>query len=194
MRRKRRKKSKKTQKQGSSNQKYVVGGGIVLAVAAIVGLLALALRSPETIHGLQHFLSPERGHDETVEYVETGLPPAGGIHSGQWQTCGIYERPVETKHAVHSLEHGAVWITYHPDLPAAAVESLRDVVRGESYLLLSPYPELASPIVLTAWGVQLEVEDVSDDRIAAFIDEYQAGPQTPEIGATCNNGVGTPIG
>lgn len=194
MRRKRRRKRKKRQEKQSPYRKYLIGGGIVLAVAAIGGLLALALRSPETIHGLQHFLSPERGHDETVEYTETGLPPAGGIHSGQWQTCGIYDQPIEDKNAVHSMEHGAVWIAYQPDLPAEDVETLRDMVRGESYLLLSPYPDLASPVVLTAWGVQLEVEEANDDRIVAFIDEYQAGPQTPEIGATCNNGIGTPIG
>lgn len=135
----------------------------------------------------------DAGHDPNVVYNNTGLPPIGGIHDPFWQNCGIYEEPVGDKHAVHSLEHGAVWITYHPDLDAAAVEHLRDLARGEEYVLLSPYPNLQSPVVLTAWGVQLELDDAMDERVEAFIDIYQEGPQTPEPGASCRGGVGEPI-
>ncbi len=49
-------------------------------------------------------------------------------------------------------------------------------------------------VVLTAWGIQLEVESVDDDRIAGFIDLYQRGSQTPEPGAPCTGGIGEPVG
>src|SRR5438093_3047791 len=46
-------------------------------------------------------------------------PPIGGDHSARWMNCGVYSQPVPSERAVHNLEHGAVWITYRPDLPAA---------------------------------------------------------------------------
>src|ERR1051325_4821995 len=58
-----------------------------------------------------------------IDYQES--PPVGGAHNVVWQNCGIYSTPIHNEHAVHSLEHGAVWITYRPDLPADQVEILR---------------------------------------------------------------------
>lgn len=122
------------------------------------------------------------------------MPPVGGVHSPSWQTCGIYDQPVDPKNAIHSMEHGAVWIAYRPDLPDDDVTRLQEMVRGQSYLLLSPYPDLDSEVVMTAWGVQLAVDSASDERIDGFIDQYRLGPQTPEFGAPCDDGVGVPLG
>jgi hypothetical protein len=118
----------------------------------------------------------------------------GGTHHDIWQNCGIYDEPLEAENVVHSMEHGAVWISYQPELSDDDVNTLRDLVRGERFIVLSPYPGLQSPVVLTAWGVQLELNSVEDDRVEEFIDRYQVGPQTPERGATCSDGVGQPIG
>jgi hypothetical protein len=79
-------------------------------------------------------------------------------------------------------------------LPDEEVEALKERVRNQSFLLLSPFPELRSPIVLTAWGVQLEVNSAGDDRIDEFIDRYRLGPQTPEPGATCDFVAGSTVG
>ncbi len=188
------KKPKKVEETLVKKNKWVIIGGVVLGIAALFGLLALSFQDTATIHGLQHYLGLERNHDENVVYdISNGLPPAGGVHSARWQNCGIYDQPVEMKHAVHSLEHGAVWLTYHPDLPQAQVEKLRRLARGEAFVLMSLFPDQASPIVLTAWGLQLQVENADDRRIANFIQMYQLGPQTPERGATCRGGVGEPL-
>ncbi|MGB3716850.1 MAG: DUF3105 domain-containing protein [Candidatus Promineifilaceae bacterium] len=175
-------------------QTILIGGAIVIGVVALGVLLYLSLKEPETLDGLTRSIGLSRGHDESVDYSGSELPPTGGIHSGIWQNCGIYDEPLLAKNAVHSMEHGAVWITYQPDLSAEDVEELQKEVRGNPYTLLSPYPDLKSPVVLTAWGIQLELESAEDDRISDFIDRYQVGPQTPERGATCENGTGTPIG
>lgn len=189
------KKTRKTEAAVPSSRRHLIIGGVLVGVIALFGLLALSFQSPDTIHGLQHYLGLERNHDENVVYdTSNGLPPAGGIHSARWQNCGIYDQPIESKHAVHSLEHGAVWLTYHPDLPEEQVAKLRSLVRGEAFVLMSPFPEQSPPIALTAWGLQLQVERADDGRIPNFIRMYQVGPQTPERGATCQNGVGEPIG
>jgi hypothetical protein len=184
------------QQQTNENKwrKYVIWGAVALGIIALGALLYLNLQEPEALSDLVRSVGLERAHDENVDYTGSDLPPVGGIHSGIWQNCGIYDEPIAAKNAVHSMEHGAVWVTYHPDLPAGDVDRLRDLVQGEPYVLLSPYEALNSPVVLTAWGIQLEVDEANDDRIATFIERYERGPQTPEPGATCRDGNGSPIG
>jgi hypothetical protein len=109
-----------------------------------------------------------------------------------WQNCGVYEEPIRDETAVHSLEHGAVWITYRPDLPQEQVQQIQDLAQGESYVLVSPMEDLPSPIVASAWGQQLQVDEASDERLEQFASALQQGPQTPELGATCSGGVGEP--
>jgi hypothetical protein len=182
-----------SQPEANNSRKILIGGAVVLGVVALGVLLFLSLQEPQALQDLQRFAGLSRGHDENVTYTNTGLPPVGGIHSGVWQNCGIYDQPVDTKNAIHSMEHGAVWMTYHPDLSESDVSKLQNLAKGQSYVLLSPYPDLQSPVVLTAWGIQLQVNSVNDSRIAEFINRYQAGPQTPELGATCEGGLGEPI-
>jgi hypothetical protein len=185
--------SQKRSKTSSSNLWWIVvlGAGAVFTVAVIFLLLRPA-PPVGLLDGMLSYSNLSRDHSEAPQqYAQT--PPAGGVHSAAWQNCGIYDQPVRNEIAVHSLEHGAVWLTYRPDLPAAAVESLRSLVRGHSHVLLSPYPDLPQPIVATAWGLQLPIQDASDPRLPAFISRYEKGPQTPEPGAVCTGGTGTPI-
>ena len=127
---------------------------------------------------------------EPVTYTEN--PPTGGQHDPAWLNCGTYDEPVRNENAVHSMEHGAVWITYRPDLPESQVTELRSLVENQSYGLLSPYPDLPAPVVVSAWGKQLQVQNASDKRIDLVLETYLQGPQTPEPGAACSGGTGTP--
>ncbi len=131
-------------------------------------------------------------HTESIVDYEL-RPPAGGIHNPVWWNCSFYDEPVPDEHAVHALEHGAVWLAYDRDLPGAEVEALHDLARADPKLLVAPHPDLADgeAVVATAWARQLRLATVEDDRLAAFIGEYRDGSQAPESGATC---VGTPFG
>ena len=91
------------------------------------------------------------------------------------------------------MEHGAVWITYRPDLATDEVTALQEFVRGQTFLMLSPYVGQESPIVVTSWGIQMAVDDASDGRIEEFIERYRLGPLTPELGGACTQGVGVPL-
>src|SRR5690606_12504337 len=102
----------------------------------------------------------------------------------------VYDEPLRDLHAVHSLEHGAVWITYRPDLPEAEVEKLEALYSPGSYILVSPYEgEMDSPIVASAWGLQLGVDSADDHRLNSFLRAYERGPHTPEPGAACSGAV-----
>jgi len=139
----------------------------------------------QEIVGLTSTIVTERSHVQTeVDYKDA--PPVGGNHAPQWLACNgsIYDEPVVDENAVHSLEHGAVWITYKPDLSNEQIEALKSKVKGYSFI--SPYPEQESPVMLTAWGVQLSVDSVDDERVDQFLAKFRQGPQTPEPGATCN--------
>ncbi len=171
--------------------------GLVVLVAIIAALVIYAAYASFTssggVAGVQLFGSPARGHEQGPLTYET-TPPVGGIHNPTWQNCGIYDQPVANENAVHSMEHGAVWITYSLDLATDAIDQLRTAAQGRSHVLLSPFEGLPSPVVLSAWGVQLRLDEASDDRLRQFIGEYEQGLQTPELGATCAGGVGEPVG
>ena len=180
--------------QNNNTRNILLIGGGILVVAIMAGLLYLALRPAEAIAGVVQFPRPSRGHETGLEIAFGELPPAGGTHDPVWQNCGIYGEPLNTPNVVHSLEHGAIWISYRPDLPAEEIAAIEDAVRGQNFLVVSPYPEQRSPIVLTGWGVQLELDSPDDDRFDAFIEQYRVGPNTPERGASCTGGIGEPIG
>jgi hypothetical protein len=176
----------------SRKKNSILFGSIILGAIGLGILLFLSTRPTPPIDGIIQYPRPERGHDNTLVIPAGELPPHGGVHNDIWQNCGVYTQPVRAEHAVHSLEHGAVWITYQSDLDPAEVMELESMVRGDGFLLLSPYPTQRSPIVLTAWGLQLEVASIDDGRVEEFISRYRLGPQTPEVGASCTRGVGEP--
>lgn len=130
-----------------------------------------------------------RNHVEgQVDYPSS--PPAGGDHNQVWHNCGFFTEPVPDELAVHSLEHGAVWVAYGSDVPGDELALVEQRAGQESHLLATPYEGLDSPLVLTAWERQLELDSVSDPRFAEFLDAYLEGPTTPEPGAPCDGGVG----
>ncbi len=181
---------------GGSRRAYVIVGLIVAVF--IAGFAALVIldarqRAASTPPGeVQTYdVGPAGQHTQaTVDYEQN--PPAGGAHNDVWQNCGYYAEPVRNENAVHSLEHGAVWITYSPDLSEDEVERLRDIAESQSYILVSPYEGLPSPIVASAWGKQLSLESAEDPDLERFIGAYRQGPQTPEPGAVCTGGIGQP--
>ena len=181
---------------GGSRRAYIIIG--LIAAAFIAGFVALVVLDARQKEGgappgeVQTYdVGPANQHTQAnVDYEQN--PPVGGEHNPVWQNCGYYAQPIADENAVHSLEHGAVWITYSPDLPQDEVEHLRDLAENESYLLVSPRENLPSPVVASAWGKQLTLESADDPDLERFIEAYAQGPQTPEKGATCSGGLGQP--
>ena len=113
-------------------------------------------------------------------------PPVGGNHNEVPQSCQVYTAPVANQNAVHSLEHGAAWVTYDPaKVKGKDLDALKELVDGDPYRLLSPYPGLKKAVSVQAWGRQVMVDKVSDKRVKRFLELYTNGPQTLERGATC---------
>ena len=125
----------------------------------------------------------------SIEYERK--PPTNGDHAPIWQNCGFYEKPVKDVYAVHSLDHGAVWITYRPNLPPGQVDELRSY-GDERYVLISPYPSQDAPVIATSWRVQLELNGTDDPRLRQFVDQFRISELAPLSGNRCIGGVGDP--
>jgi hypothetical protein len=132
-----------------------------------------------------------------VTYAVT--PPVGGPHNPIWMNAGVYTKPVPSERAVHNLEHGVVWITYRPNLPASEVSQLvaffkkqsmiseaSDAGRSNRFMDLTPWADnsLPSPIVISSWGYQLRVDSPTDPRLQQFVDTFRhSQTYSPEYGS-----------
>jgi hypothetical protein len=128
---------------------------------------------------------------EPVEYDRK--PPTNGDHDPLWQNCGFYEKPIKDRYAVHSMDHGVVWISYRPDLSKQQIESLRPYGK-ENYVIVSLYPGQDAPVISTSWRVQLELNGADDPRLRGFVNEFRISEIAPLSGNRCTLGVGNPKG
>lgn len=179
---------------------------LVLATVAAVLVMGAALAAPLVDRALRGEEQARRALDlslvetwditdrahtaDDVTYPQT--PPAGGVHAPVWLACGVYDEPVREENAVHDLEHGTVWITHDPDLDAADLRALADELPDNG--IMSPRDDLPSPVVVTVWGAQLQLDGADDRRLGLFLEEYGDGHTAPEFGVTCEGGTPDPQG
>ncbi|MGY1814161.1 DUF3105 domain-containing protein [Blastococcus sp. SYSU D00820] len=164
---------------------------LLVGCTATVDGTATAAVEPVTLAGTEvaDYAAGQQHVRTTVDYAES--PPVGGPHAPSWADCtgSVYDEPIADEYAVHSLEHGAVWITYDPDLASADdVAALEALTEGGTYRMLSPYPGLGTRVSLQAWNHALPLDDVADPRLEQFLELLTVNPDTtPEVGATCEN-------
>ena len=100
--------------------------------------------------GAQHIPLPT-----PITYTDD--PPMSGPHRAEWPHWGEYGF-VPKQRWLHSLEHGAVVMLYHPCAPIALIEALRSYAQnvpadagGAFRWVLTPYPGLDSAYSLITW-------------------------------------------
>ncbi|MFB6708314.1 DUF3105 domain-containing protein [Streptomyces sp. NPDC056333] len=178
---------------------------ITASIAVVAGLVAgggylMSAADQQDRAEEQAKSSPVRGErswDElTQNHVQKKVdypmnPPVGGDHNPVWMNCDadVYTAPVPNENAVHSLEHGAVWVTYNEKAKPSDIEKFAERVGRTPYSLMSPVKDQDAPLVLSAWGKQVTVKSATDARVAQFFSKYVQGPQTPEPGAACTGGI-----
>ncbi len=174
-----------------------IAAALVLTAALVAPLVDRVVRGDEQeqraldLSLVETWEITDRSHTTgDVTYAQD--PPAGGAHAPIWLACGVYDEPVREENAVHDLEHGTVWITHDPGLPAADVEALADQLPDNG--IMSPREGLPSPVVVTVWGAQLRLDGADDERLGIFLEEYGDGHTAPEFGASCEGGTPDPQG
>ncbi len=178
---------------------WIVGSTAALVVIGLVAASIIFAPKPATydaggtgaeIEGVETFTNETKHVEGTVDYPQN--PPAGGPHNQYWLNCSVYDQPQQNENAVHSLEHGAIWVTYDAArVSGDELATLRSLLPS-TYAILSPYEGLPSPIVVSGWNTQLKVDSASDPRIAEFFEEYWRSPNVPEPGAPCTGAIDGP--
>lgn len=180
-----------------------VAGVVVLLAVGIIGYGVFASMKgsatweerADAISGITNFraqknpaIDSQNHKDGPLTYVTN--PPVGGDHNARWQNCmgDVYSEPIANEHAVHSLEHGAVWVTYKQGLAADQVTKLAEKVQGQDYMFMSPIANQDSNISLQVWGYQLKLDNPDDARFDEFVRALRSNA-TLEPQAACSNGV-----
>ena len=171
---------------------------VVVFAAAVIGYAVVQVNraNADKVESIDEIAGITTAEYEAGQHVPTPVayaesPPVGGEHDPDWADCTgtVYDVDIRHENAVHSLEHGAVWITYNPDeVSAKDIEKLAALVDGESGRMMSPYEGLDSPVSLQSWNHQLKVDSTEDPRIKQFAEFLTRNPEFhPEVGATCEN-------
>lgn len=175
--------------------------GVVRLVPALVVAVLLsgctasaakpkAAPSPK-ISGVQVFTGLLHSHLGKGQYPQSypQSPPVGGPHSKAWLACQVFDVELPKEAAVHSMEHGAVWLTYQPDLPADQVATLATLAQAnKDFVLVSPYTGQDSPVVASAWGLQLKAAKADDPALLDFVRTYAGGFQGGEKAGCASTG------
>lgn len=182
---------------------WVVGGAAAVVVIALVVASFVFAPKPipsatygaldstgAEIDGVETFDNETTHVEGTVDYPQS--PPAGGPHNAVWLNCGVYDEPQQNENAVHSMEHGAIWVTYDAStMTDEDMVTLREQLPS-TYVVLSPYEGLDTPLVLSAWNAQLTLDSVTDERIPEFFEEYWRSQNAPEPNAACTGAINGP--
>jgi hypothetical protein len=114
--------------------------------------------------------------------IPEGEPPAGGPHFPTPLTAKKYTDPVQDGNAIHSLEHGMIWITYNRDMVSDSdLKTLENIQSNNSRdVILSPRPENRIAIGVVSWGRLLRLDKPDEKAITDFINVNR--DRSPEPG------------
>lgn len=149
------------------------------------------LATAKQISGITFTPEPERNHvSTTVKYDAS--PPVGGNHAPVWADCTgtVYPNPIADENAMHSFEHGAVWITYQPGLPQSQITQLAGLVTGQNS---TPLPGPDEPHLHPELGLP-GLRRLGDGPAGRSVRRHpENNPKTtPEPGASCANPLSSP--
>lgn len=161
---------------------YGIGAVIIIAVGYGIYLLSQSTapkgedfsRAVPVMEDISHIAvgSP------LPEYTST--PPTSGPHYSQTARSGFREEEIPDQHIIHNLEHGDIWIAYHPRVSDEIKKELKQFAAAK--VIITPREANDSDIALAAWG-RLDAFDIENDavpveRVKDFIGRYtNKGPE-----------------
>ncbi|MBI4158542.1 MAG: DUF3105 domain-containing protein [Candidatus Yanofskybacteria bacterium] len=162
-------------------KKYLMLAGVLLVVFAVIyGVYILSKSSePEGEDFSRAIPDMGRNHitDGSVPSVAyNSNPPTSGEHYGTPARPGFRESVIADGNLIHSLEHGLVWVSYHPRIGEEA-DKLRDIT--SPLVVVTPREANDADIAVASWGrldtFNLEDGIIDDDdlqRINDFVKRY----------------------
>lgn len=168
--------------------------GILIIVALIIPSIPGPERDPnisETDSLVQPGMRIEdlgRGHFPLGESAGLGYynsnPPTSGMHSPNFERCGIFDASISKEIQVHNLEHGFMLIQYN-EMNDGFIGDLTNMVEQlpgwPNYYILAPHSDMKHKIALSAWGVLQYLDEVEKLPLNEFAKAYRG--KGPESGA-----------
>lgn len=168
---------------------------IVLSIVAVVALVMFyklaTKKSPERVEyeqkvetvslegKVQEFSIEGREHISRATPVTYNTnPPTSGNHFAEAESWGVYGKEIEDKAAVHSLEHGGIWISYK-DVDEETVKVLNELGRENPHsVVVSPRATNDTPIAVVSWGRMMKLDKLNKALIQKYIETYiNQGPE-----------------
>lgn len=147
----------------------------VIPAVIVLGLLVLVATRPHpgepvVSQGNKHLKSSDEQH---VAY--NTRPPTSGPHMGGKANWGVHETQIQDELQIHNLEDGGVIVHYDPvKVGETTIQTLTGIVNNyKDKVILEPYADLETSIVLTAWTRIDKLPAFDEQRIKDFINAYK---------------------
>lgn len=129
-------------------------------------------------HISEYYVAMHKCMYEKIEYSDD--IPVFGSHRPLWPVYGEYKY-LPKQRWLHSLEHGAIVMLYHPCANPLEVKRLKTLVTScLRRHVISPYNLLDErrPLALVAWGCRLTMSYVNPEVVTEFIRSHALrGPE-----------------
>ena len=86
----------------------------------------------------------------------------------------------------------AVRVTYDPARVSTEELAALEAKLPSTYIVLSPFEGLDTPIALSAWNAQLKIASTADPRVEEFLEEYWRNQHVPEPTSACTGAIDGP--
>ncbi len=143
----------------------------VLTLIVFIGVIFLASKQSPNSNISDKPLLGKEIQSQGQEHVKRGEahteynsnPPTSGYHWGEGVGgAGIHETEVPDELLVHSLEHGAVILSYKSDLSEEQLTFLKEAFNKTSgKKIMVPRKNLNVDVALTSWGRLQEIPQVN---------------------------------
>lgn len=165
---------------------------IAILIIGSLGIAAAKKRSAPQKGPQLGTEQPDLGADHITADLPNTLPepPASGPMTNP-APCQVSYQEIPDTSVIHSLEHGAVYVSYRPDLPVDQADKLNALFTKPfsnprftpNKAVVAPRAVNASPIILTSWKKNLKLDSFDEAKIMDYY--LQNVGKSPEGSSRC---------
>ncbi len=149
-----------------------------LLAVVVVGLVAGVVFSRTDPRRAARVMLGDQVLTEPEGEATSGPAPSSGERAGG-PTCGVAGAPVPAQAQIDALAAGLVVVQYRDEGHAEAVS--KALADRSTIVLVAPSPDLDAPVVATAWGRRLRLEEPNGQLLRAFVTAHAGiGPQVTD--------------
>lgn len=157
-----------------SNKVFI--GLIAILVIGFVGFAAFRDKPETERPGVAH---EDKGRQHVAEGTiknEGAEPRTSGDHYGSPLPGRVYDQEIQDGNAIHNMEHGYIYISYRPDLPAEQVNKIKTLFfepfSREKFepnkVIMAPRSLNDSPIIMSSWIRSMKFHAFDEEKMVEY--------------------------